>query len=149
VDVRAYAVHAAAVTVAARYRLGPLPIRSRAVDAVAATAGAAGITLMAAGMGSFGSARQVSGVSHPHLATSGVYAATRNPQYVGGITALAGLADLRRSLAVAGLTAGYAAAIRAWVPVEEATLEREFGDAYRDYRRRVSRWLGVPRQAGQ
>lgn len=88
-------------------------------------------------------------MSHPQLATGGVYAVTRNPQYVGGIAALASLALLRRSSVVAALAAGYAAAIRVWVPVEEATLEREFGDTYRDYRQRTPRWLRPPRPAAQ
>lgn len=138
----AYGIHATAVAIAARHRLGPLPIRSRAIDAVAAVTGAAGVALTITGMQGFDSARHVSGGSHPRLTTGGVYAVTRNPQYVGTVAALGSLAVLRRSLVVAGLAAGYAAVIRVWVSVEEATLERLFGDAYRHYRHRVPRWIG-------
>ena len=130
---------------AARQRLGPLPLPSRSSAVVAAASSAAGVALVVSGIGRFGSARQVSGGSHPRLVTDGVYAVTRNPQHVGAVAALAGLAVLRRSLVVAALAAGYAAVIRTWVPVEEANLERLFGDDYRRYRERVPRWVGFPR----
>lgn len=142
----AYGVHAGAVAVAARHRLGLLSIRSRTIERIGTVCAGAGVALTAAGMSGFGSARQLSGGSHPQLATVGVYALSRNPQYVGGIAALAGLSVMRRSLVVAGLAVGYAVVIRVWVPIEEATLERLFGDVYRRYCQRVPRWIGRHRE---
>jgi len=78
----------------------------------------------------------------PELVSDGIYRYTRNPMYVG-------MALVQISVAI-GYRSGW---ILAFVPLslavvwwtavrhEEAYLERKFGDAYRDYKRAVRRWL--------
>jgi len=73
---------------------------------------------------------------------TGPYRYTRNPMYVGMLLAIAGAA-------LAHGNAGAFAAIPAfffWVnavsiPYEERKMERQFGEAFRDYKRRVRRWI--------
>ena len=78
------------------------------------------------------------------LVTTGPYAWSRNPMYLGHLVFLAGLALATGSpVAVGGL-------LWQWrrlghrVRVDEERLERIFGDEYRDYVRRVPRWLPLP-----
>jgi len=75
------------------------------------------------------------------LVVSGLYRHVRNPMYLGVVGALLGQALLFASLSL--LT--YAAAV--WglfqlfvLAYEEPTLDRQFGERYRDYRRGVRRW---------
>ena len=77
-----------------------------------------------------------------HLVTSGPFAFSRNPIYVGNASLLLGI----------GLAAGIVwflllAFATAWttqkiaIEPEERHLEARFGKTYRDYRRKVRRWL--------
>ena len=76
------------------------------------------------------------------LVTDGPYRYTRNPLYIGltadylGITLSTGVLWLLVTL-VPGL------AVMHWIIVrrEEQFLEAKFGDAYRDYKARVRRWI--------
>jgi protein-S-isoprenylcysteine O-methyltransferase Ste14 len=81
------------------------------------------------------------------LVTSGAYAVTRNPMYVGWSVSVLGLACGTGS---AWLLAGWLAALRAIdreVDVEEARLLQRFGAAYVAYRDRVPRYLpAVPKR---
>lgn len=77
------------------------------------------------------------------LVQDGIYRYTRNPMYLGVVVAYAGLGVLLGSwwlilLNILMLFLLYALAIKG----EEAFLERLFGDAYLDYKRRVGRWFG-------
>jgi protein-S-isoprenylcysteine O-methyltransferase Ste14 len=80
--------------------------------------------------------------THPALVASGPFRFTRNPMYVG--------------MVVLGI--GAALVIGTWlmwlvpvvvfvldqfviIPYEESSMERAFGEAYREYRARVRRWL--------
>jgi protein-S-isoprenylcysteine O-methyltransferase Ste14 len=96
-------------------------------------------------MGSFDSAAQLSGTDPGTLHSTGVYRATRNPQYLGISIALAGVALATRSAYTALLAAGVAATYRRWIPAEERHLARTFGDTYRRYQTSTHRWLGQPR----
>ena len=75
------------------------------------------------------------------LVTSGLYAFSRNPIYVGMVTALIGTV-----LAVPNVIA-VALALSAWISIsyqirmEETHLAKVFGDAYGAYCRRVRRWV--------
>ncbi|WP_457583472.1 methyltransferase family protein [Ensifer canadensis] len=75
------------------------------------------------------------------LVTSGLYAFSRNPIYVGMVTALIGTV-----LAVPNVVS-VALALSAWISIsyqirmEETHLGRSFGEAYNTYRRRVRRWV--------
>jgi len=75
-------------------------------------------------------------------ATTGLLAWTRNPQYLDVVTSVAGVAVLAGSPVVAGYAGVLALACHGVVvAVEEPTLTAAFGEAYRDYRKRVGRWL--------
>lgn len=138
----AYGAHTGALAWAATRRVWPVPIRTAPAVAVGAGLASAGTVIAVAGMGSFDSAAQLSGTDPGTLHSTGVYRATRNPQYLGFSIALAGVALATRSAYTALLAAGVAATYRRWIPVEARHLARTFGDTYRRYRASTHRWLG-------
>ena len=72
----------------------------------------------------------------------GPYRLTRNPMYVGFALVHAGLALRRRSTwALSMLGPVLAVVDRVVIRREERYLERTFGEEYRSYAGRVSRWL--------
>jgi len=76
------------------------------------------------------------------LVTGGIHGWSRNPIYVGMFLLYAGIGLVVRSPWILILTLPLAITIRYGVVArEEAYLERRFGDAYRDYKTRVRRWL--------
>ena len=78
----------------------------------------------------------------PEIIDTGIYARTRNPMYLGMGALQAGLA-----VALGDAWVLLLVPVTGWVIQriairhEEAYLERKFGDAYLDYKRRVRRWL--------
>lgn len=82
------------------------------------------------------------GVANPplRLVTTGPYAWTRNPMYLGHLIFFAGLA-----LMLSGPAWVVFAAHALWfdrrVREDEAGLAARFGAPYRDYQRRVKRWI--------
>jgi len=76
------------------------------------------------------------------LCTSGPYAYTRNPLYLGSLFILAGLCVAANNLYLAGGSALLAALVYFFtVRSEESILSRLFGAEYDAYRRRVPRLL--------
>ena len=76
------------------------------------------------------------------LVTTGTHGWTRNPIYLGMFLIYVGVGVAARSPWTLILTLPLALTIRYGVIArEEAYLERRFGDAYRDYKARVRRWL--------
>jgi protein-S-isoprenylcysteine O-methyltransferase Ste14 len=76
------------------------------------------------------------------LATAGIHGWSRNPIYLGMFLIYGGIGLAAQSPWVLMVTVPLAIVIRYGVVArEEAYLERRFGDAYRDYRSRVRRWL--------
>ena len=76
------------------------------------------------------------------LVTSGPYRFTRNPMYLGMAFLYAAFALAFGLIwALATLPAVLIAVDRLIIAREEPYLGARFGDAYRDYRRRVRRWL--------
>lgn len=76
------------------------------------------------------------------LVTTGIHGWSRNPIYVGMFFIYVGIGVVARSPWILALTLPLAATIRYGVIArEEAYLARRFGDAYRDYKARVRRWL--------
>lgn len=76
------------------------------------------------------------------LVTSGPYRITRNPMYLGMAFLYAGLAlALGVIWALAVLPLVLLTVDRIVIAREERYLELRFGDQYRDYKRRVRRWL--------
>jgi protein-S-isoprenylcysteine O-methyltransferase Ste14 len=76
------------------------------------------------------------------LVTTGVYAWSRNPVYAGLIVVYFGLVLALTTVWGLLLLPFVIAVLRhAAVLPEEDYLARRFGDAYRDYARKVPRWL--------
>ncbi len=78
------------------------------------------------------------------LVDAGLYTYSRNPMYACTVLTLLGCAALFRSgplLLYAAVIAGVYHGIV--VRVEEPRLEQRFGEAYREYRRAVPRWVLV------
>jgi len=76
------------------------------------------------------------------LVTTGIHGWTRNPIYLGMFLLYGGIGVAAQSPWILILTLPLAITIRYGVVArEEAYLERRFGDAYRDYKPRVRRWL--------
>jgi protein-S-isoprenylcysteine O-methyltransferase Ste14 len=75
------------------------------------------------------------------LVTSGPYALTRNPMYLGHLIFVLGLALAFRSKLAAALGVGHA--LRFWrrVHSDEERLQVLYGDEYRAYKMRVKRWI--------
>jgi protein-S-isoprenylcysteine O-methyltransferase Ste14 len=103
-----------------------------------------GVALVAAGIGNFSRAATPVPTNQPTraLVTTGIHGWTRNPIYLGLFLVYAGIGVAARSPWALVLTLPLAITIRYGVVArEEAYLERRFGDAYRDYKARVRRWL--------
>lgn len=77
------------------------------------------------------------------LVTEGLYKHSRNPQYIGDITIIAGWAILSASPWAIPLCLGGIAAFVITPFAEEPWLEELHGDAYRGYRLRVPRFFGI------
>jgi protein-S-isoprenylcysteine O-methyltransferase Ste14 len=103
-----------------------------------------GLALAAAGIRNFSRAGTPVRSAMPTraLATTGIHGRTRNPIYLGMFLLYAGIGVAAQSPWILILTLPLAITIRYGVVArEEAYLERRFGDAYRDYKARVRRWL--------
>ena len=83
------------------------------------------------------------GVSIPsvRLVTTGPYAWTRNPMYLGHLIFFAGLALLLQSWLGLAIWVAHAIWFDHRVRADEASLLALFGPAYRDYLGRVPRWI--------
>lgn len=140
-----YGTYAAYVgLLAAAARRGGLPVPAGPARLAGRTMVGAGLAVMAAGMGRFGSPAQVSGLADQRLVTCGIYRYSRNPQYLGGSLATVGFALQARSAAALALAGAYPAITAWWIRIEEDHLEDTFGDAYRRYRAETARWVGRP-----
>jgi len=103
-----------------------------------------GVALMTAGIRNFSRAGTPvpTNVRTRVLVTSGIHARSRNPIYVGMFLIYIGIGLAARSPSILAFFVPLAIVMRYGVVArEEAYLERCFGDEYRDYKRRVRRWL--------
>ena len=103
-----------------------------------------GLALAAAGIRNFSRAgTPVRSVKPTRaLVTTGIHGWIRNPIYLGLFLLYGGIAIAAQSPCALILMLPLAITIRYGVVArEEAFLERRFGDAYRDYKARVRRWL--------
>ena len=103
-----------------------------------------GLALAAAGIRNFSRAATPVPTNEPTraLVTTGIHGWSRNPIYLGLFLVYGGIGIAARSPWALILTLPLAITIRYGVVArEEAYLERRFGDAYRDYKARVRRWL--------
>ena len=103
-----------------------------------------GLAIWAAGMLNFSRAGTPVRGNQPvrALVTTGIHGWSRNPIYVGMFLFYAGIGLAARSPWILVLMLPLAITLRYGVVArEEAYLERRFGDAYREYKARVRRWL--------
>jgi protein-S-isoprenylcysteine O-methyltransferase Ste14 len=103
-----------------------------------------GVAIAAAGLRNFTRAGTPVPTNQPvrALVTTGIHGWSRNPIYVGMLLLYAGIGIAARSPWVLILTLPLVIVLRFGVVArEEAYLERRFGEAYRDYKARVRRWL--------
>jgi protein-S-isoprenylcysteine O-methyltransferase Ste14 len=103
-----------------------------------------GVAIMVAGIRNFSRAATPVPSNQPvrALVTAGIHGWSRNPIYVGMFLVYAGIGIAARSPWILILALPLALILHyAVVAREEAYLERRFGDAYRDYKARVRRWL--------
>jgi protein-S-isoprenylcysteine O-methyltransferase Ste14 len=103
-----------------------------------------GVAIAAAGIRNFSRAATPVPSNQPvrALVTTGIHGWSRNPIYVGLFVCYAGIGLVACSPWILVLTLPLATTVRYGVVArEEAYLERRFGDAYRDYKARVRRWL--------
>jgi protein-S-isoprenylcysteine O-methyltransferase Ste14 len=76
------------------------------------------------------------------LVTTGFFAVTRNPMYLGlTIFCIGAALWFGRPLMFAAAPLVFAIADNVFIPYEEAKMRRQFGDAYDAYCRRVRRWI--------
>ena len=71
----------------------------------------------------------------------GPYAYTRNPMYLGHLIFMLGLAITLWSWAALILLAAHVVWFQRRVLEDEARLTKMFGESYKDYHRRVKRWI--------
>jgi protein-S-isoprenylcysteine O-methyltransferase Ste14 len=103
-----------------------------------------GTALFAAGIRNFSRAATPVQGTQPTtaLVTTGIHGWSRNPIYLGMFLVYGGVAIAVRSPWILILALPLAILIRYGVVArEEAYLERRFGDAYLEYKRRVRRWF--------
>jgi protein-S-isoprenylcysteine O-methyltransferase Ste14 len=104
----------------------------------------AGVAIMAVGARNFSRAGTPVPSNQPvrALVTGGIHGWSRNPIYVGMLLLYAGIGTAARSPWVLILALPLIIILRYGVIArEEIYLERRFGNAYRDYKARVRRWL--------
>jgi protein-S-isoprenylcysteine O-methyltransferase Ste14 len=103
-----------------------------------------GVALAASGIRNFARSATPVPTNEPTsaLVTTGIHRWSRNPIYLGLFLIYGGIGIAAQSPWALMLTLPLAITIRYGVVArEEAYLERRFGDAYRDYKARVRRWL--------
>lgn len=103
-----------------------------------------GFAVFAAGIRNFMRAETPVPTNEPTrvLVTTRIHGWTRNPIYLGMFLIYGGIGVAAQNMWILVLTLPLALLIRYGVVArEEAYLERRFGDAYRDYRQSVRRWL--------
>jgi len=129
-------------------RMLPLPFPFLGIDLVEWIIGGSliliGLALAAAGIRNFSRAGTPVRSIKPTrvLVTTGIHGWTRNPIYLGMFLLYGGIGVAAQSPWILILTLPLAITMRYGVVArEEAYLERRFGDAYRDYKARVRRWL--------
>lgn len=81
-----------------------------------------------------------------YLLRQGLYTFSRNPMYLSELVLLLGWVLFYGSIAVLIAFAVWYAFFNFYsVPLEERTLEAHFGEAYREYKQKVPRWIGKRR----
>lgn len=76
------------------------------------------------------------------LIAHGLFRLTRNPTYMGMALTLLGVAVLLGSLSPLAIPVLFIILTdRFTIPIEERNLEKQFGERYRSYKKKVRRWI--------
>jgi len=76
------------------------------------------------------------------LVTGGPFGFTRNPMYLGLLAITIGIALIVGTLTMLAAPVAFFLWVNfVSIPFEEAKMERQFGDMYREYKKRVRRWV--------
>ena len=76
------------------------------------------------------------------LVTGWPFSMSRNPMYLGMVLVLTGIWMAQGTLTPVAVIPVFAAWITAgFIQIEERMMEETFGDSYREFRRRVRRWI--------
>jgi len=105
---------------------------------------ALGLVLCVLGMTAFRSMPKIFCLATGELSVAGVYRFSRNPQYLGWILFLAGFCLNDWSWWCLAALAVEAVSLHVLVLIEEEHLEREFGQPYAEFCRRVPRYFPLP-----
>ena len=81
------------------------------------------------------------------LATTGAYRYSRNPQYVGTVAALLGVAAISNSILCGAVGLLWAVGFLLMPFAEEPWLRAKLGEPYERYAKRTPRYLGLARKA--
>jgi protein-S-isoprenylcysteine O-methyltransferase Ste14 len=122
------------------------PLTSEGLQRLAPVLGAVGIAIAVAGILQFRRAQTTVSPLKPdaarRLVTTGIYAFTRNPMYLGLAVVLLGWAAwLGSAWALPGIAMFAAYITRFQIVPEERALRRRFGAEFEAYRERVRRWI--------
>ena len=126
-----------------------VPAAARVVAIESGTAKLLGALAMTAGLAIYGLALRAFGSSwrigidreRPgNLVTHGIFVHSRNPVYLGLALVAGGVSLALGRLVLLLLAIGFWIYVRRVVGREERFLREHYGDAYRDYERRVGRW---------
>jgi len=77
--------------------------------------------------------------------TKGPYRISRHPIYFSGFIILVGMGVASASWVVLLCALLWIAFFNIVVPAEERFLAEQCGDAYREYMKRIPRWIGIPK----
>lgn len=124
-------------------RVGAELFHSEAIGWVGVAVCALGIALFIGALVSFGKSFRV-GIDEDHpgeLVTSGAFAISRNPIYTAFGLVLAGLFLITANWVLLIYLAAGIALFHRQVLLEEQSLQKIYGDAYAQYRKRVRRYL--------
>ena len=77
--------------------------------------------------------------------TRGLYRYSRNPMYISFFLLLLGIAIATASWVFLVFAVGLTIASFVFAGIEEQACLDKYGDTYRDYMNRTSRWIGIPK----
>jgi len=77
--------------------------------------------------------------------TKGVYRYSRNPMYIGEFLVYLGIAITCISWIFLLIVMDYIALSYVWARFEEKECLKKYGDSYREYMKRIPRWIGRPK----
>lgn len=119
---------------------GPLHASLEVAGALLITAG---VLLSAAAQLNLGASWRIGidAQAKPGMVSSGIYALCRHPIFLGFLMVFAGIAAMMPTPLSLFLLAGAYIGFRSQVAAEEAYMLQTYGEAYRDYARRVGRFV--------